>query len=427
MKFLKNSILLKTSAVYTLTNIINSAIPFLMMPVLTRVLSPVDYGIVSMFQVLLGIVAPFTGLSVNGAINRRYYDRDKIDFPKYVANCFVLLLSSTLIVGILFILFGKGISNATSFPVGWLWAVLIVSCCQFIISIVLIHWQVQIKPLFFSIFQITNTLLNMGLSIWFVIGLGYNWQGRIQGQVITAIVFSIIGIFILYRSGWIKWGINKEYLKHALFFGIPLIPHTLGTFIITMSDRLFLTNMVGVAETGLYTVGYQIGNIVGLIQDAINKAWVPWLFNKLKNINENSKVQIVKITYILFIFIAIIALVLSAIAPWLLSFFVGEEFRSAGKYVFWIAIGYAFNGMYKIIANYIFYVEKTKYLAWMTFLTALLNIFFTFILIKINGPVGAAQATALAFFISFILTWVLSSKLYKMPWMTFLKVKEYKK
>ncbi|WP_394186939.1 lipopolysaccharide biosynthesis protein [Metabacillus halosaccharovorans] len=416
---LKKSILLKTSAVYTLTNIINAAIPFLMMPILTRELTPVDYGIVSMFQVLVGIVAPFTGLSVNGAINRKYYDRDKIDFPKYVANSIILLLSSTLIVGILFILFSKGISDISAFPKGWLWAVLVVSFCQFIISIVLVHWQVQVKPLFFGIFQISNTLLNVGLSLWFVLGLNFNWQGRIQGQVVTAILFAIVGFIILNKNGWIKWGLNKEYMKNGLQFGLPLIPHTLGAFIITMSDRLFLTNMVGVAETGLYTVGYQFGNIIGLVQDAFNKAWVPWLFGKLKVGEEETKKQIVKITYIYFVVILTGALLLSVLAPWFLSFFVGEEFRDASKYVFWVALGYAFNGMYKLVGNYIFYAEKTKYLAWITFLTAILNIIFTYVMIKINGPIGAAQATALAFFISFILTWILSSRIYKMPWFSF--------
>jgi O-antigen/teichoic acid export membrane protein len=160
-----------------------------------------------------------------------------------------------------------------------------------------------------------------------------------------------------------------------------------------------------------------------LIQDSFNKAWVPWLFAQLKKGNENNKKRIVKITYIYFGAIILLALLLSATAPWFLNFFVGEEFKEAGKYVFWIAIGYAFNGMYKLVGNYIFYAEKTKYLAWITFLTAILNIIFTYLLIKLNGPVGAAQATALAFFISFVLTWILSSKVYKMPWLSFTKNK----
>jgi O-antigen/teichoic acid export membrane protein len=413
---LSGSVLLKSSFIYTGTRVINSAIPFLMMPILTRYLNPTDYGIVTMFQVLVGIIGPFTGLSINGAINRQYYERDKINFPRYVANSFYLLLLSTFIVGLFFMIFAPQISSFSAFPEEWLWAVLLVSFCHFIIAVVLLQWQVQVKPLYFGIFQITNTILNVSLSLWFVVLLGFDWQGRIQGQVLTAVIFALIALYVLWKNGWLAKGLSKQYMMHGIKFGVPLIPHSLGSFLITMTDRFFITNMVGIAETGLYAVGYQFGNIIGIIQDSFNKAWVPWLYERLKKDDDNEKIRIVKITYIYFVAILLLAIVFSLMAPWFLTFFVGDKFTESGKYIFWIAIGYAFNGMYKMVTNYIFYAEKTSYLAWVTFLTALLNVVFTYLFIKINGPIGAAQGTALAFFISFVLTWLLSQKVYKMPW-----------
>jgi O-antigen/teichoic acid export membrane protein len=82
-KFINTS-LFRSASVYTLTQAINSAIPFFLMPILTRYLTPTDYGIVAMFGVLLSFVAPFTGLSIHGAIARQYYDRDEIDM---LDNC----------------------------------------------------------------------------------------------------------------------------------------------------------------------------------------------------------------------------------------------------------------------------------------------------------------------------------------------------
>jgi len=40
-------------------------------------------------------------------------------------------------------------------------------------------------------------------------------------------------------------------------------------------------------------------------------------------------------------------------------------------------------------------------------------------MIKTNGVISAAQATTITFFIQFILTFILSSKVYKMPWNVF--------
>jgi len=66
--------------------------------------------------------------------------------------------------------------------------------------------------------------------------------------------------------------------------------------------------------------------------------------------------------------------------------------------------------------NYIFYLKKTHKLVSITFFSGFLHIVLSYFLIKENGPIGAAQATTISFFVTFILVWILSSKLYSMPW-----------
>ena len=211
----------------------------------------------------------------------------------------------------------------------------------------------------------------------------------------------------------------KTYVKDALVFGIPLIPHAFGGWVITWIDRIFINSMVSVAATGIYTVGYQVGMIIGLLAISFNRAWTPFLFEKLKENNSASKLRIVKFTYLYGVGIIVLALALSLVAPWFLEFFVSKDFHCAYKYVFWIALGYAANGMYFMVVNYIFYVKKTYILAWVTFFSAGINIVLNYFFIKANGAIGAAQATTITFFISFILTWILSARVYKMPWLLY--------
>jgi O-antigen/teichoic acid export membrane protein len=389
-----------------------------MLPILTRFLTPLEYGIVAMFQVLVGIVGIFSGLATHGAISRQYYERETINISKYITNCFYIWIVSSLFIGLVFYLFSEWISHFTDFPAEWLWAVLVVSAGQFIVSVVLILWQVQIKPIPYGTFQILLTLINVGLSLWFIVGFGMGWQGRVDGQVLAYLIFASLGLFILWKNGWLnKWTYESDYVKHALGFSLPLLPHSLGMWAIVMTDRILITNMVGVADTGVYVVGTQIGMIIGLLQHSFNQAWVPWLFSQLKKEDETIKLKIVKITYLYDILIFIAAILLVWISPWLLDFFVGNDFSGANDYVLWIALGYAFNGMYKMVTNYIFYAQKTAYLAAMTFLTAIVNIGLSYLLIRINGTVGAAQGTMLAFLLSFILTWIIANKTYKMPWL----------
>ncbi len=48
--------LIKSSGIYTLSSFISAAVPFILIPVLTRVLSPEDYGVLSMFSIVLALI-----------------------------------------------------------------------------------------------------------------------------------------------------------------------------------------------------------------------------------------------------------------------------------------------------------------------------------------------------------------------------------
>lgn len=407
--------LFKSSGIYTLSNIFEKSIPFLLLPVLTRYLSTEDYGIVSMFVVLVGLSIPFTGLATKPAVLRSYYKKE-IDFPAYVSNTLFILLFSTAGVSLIFALFADIISKYSGFPAEWLFTVIIVSATQYVTNILLVIWQAQDKPIQYGVFKIGLTTLNLAIAIGLIVGLGYGWEGKILGQIIATALFFGIGLIILWRYGLIKFKIVKEYISHALSYGIPLIPHSLSTFLITMIDRVFITNMIGISETGIYTVGYQIGMIIGVLADSFNKAWTPWLFEKLNEGGIQIKQKIVKFTYGYIVGITALAIFLSLIAPWFMSFFVGTEFSGSVQFVFWIAIGYSFKGMYYMVTNYIFFVEKTHLLSWMTFVAAGLNIVLNYFFIRSFGAIGAAQATTITYLIQFLLTWYLASKVYTMPW-----------
>ncbi len=416
IKRIFNSSLIRGAGIYAFFSMINSAIPFFLLPVLTRYLTPTDYGIISMFLVLVGLSRPFIGINLHGAISVKYFDRADVDFPKYIGNCFLLLFISLAIVSGVFWLFAGPISELAAFPGNWLWAVVFVAFGQYLILVLMTLWQVQKKPVSYGIYQILQTVANLSITIFLVVLLGKNWQGRVEAQIITMFCFALFGFIWLYKNGWVKFAYDKAYVGNALRFGVPLIPHALGAIAITYTDRLFITNMVNVAETGIYTVGWQVAQIIGLLAMSFNNAYKPWLYERLKKNDFELKVKIVKFTYLYFVAILAFAVSLAFLMPWFLRFFVGQDFVTAGIYVLWIAIGCAFSGMYYMVANYIFYAEKTHILAWVTFITALTNIGLNYFFIKKNGAIGAAQATALAFFMSFILTWLLSAKAYKMPW-----------
>ena len=407
---------LRNAFIYIASNAMRSAIPFFLLPILTRYLTPFDYGIVATFQVLLAIVMVFVNLEMGSVVAVNFFKLNKQEFRVYIGNViFIVFISFFLTFSIIYVL-KRPLSHLIKFPENWVPIAVVVALCQSIFTLPLTLWEVEQKPLPYGIFQILQTFLNVSLSLVFVVMLGWQWQGRLLGTVIASIAFALIGVFIICKRKYLNFSFNKRYIRDALFFGMPLIPHALGWWIMVSIDRIFINSMVGVAATGIYTVGYRIGMIISLLTVSFNRAWFPFLFQKLKEDNYSTKVKIVKLIYLYDAGIIALALALGFVAPYFLKFLVGKSFYSAYRYVMWIALGCAANGMYFMVANFIFYVKKTYIFAWTTSLSAAINIGLNYFLIRANGAIGAAQATTITFFISFVLTWILSAKVYKMPW-----------
>lgn len=423
LKIFSKSSLVKSAALYTFFNVLNAATPFLLIPILTTHLRTNGYGIIAMFTILISVLNPIIGLSVNGAITRQYFSLSHIEFRKYIGNCFLIFIISVLLISLSFLFFSTMIFEWTAIPTKWLYVAILISSCQFIYTVLLTYWQVTDRPFKFGLFQISNSLLNLLISIYFVVGLSFNWQGRLYAWFISAGIMAVVAIFLIVKNKIIIINFDKKYIRHALNFSIPLIPHTIGGLMIGLSDRVIIKNVLGVGETGIYTVAFQLASVLGILMTAFNSAFVPWLFRRLGEDSKERKSELVKYTY--FGFLGIIALVvLGSIVNYFLSdYIIGSNFSKSKRYVPFLLIAFGFNGMYMLVTNYLFYIEKTHLLAKSTFVVAVINIPLCYYLTLHGDLFGATIATIVAYFLLFIFTWILSAKSYKMPWFNAIDLK----
>lgn len=415
--------LIKDTTVYGAGSLANRIIPVLLLPVLTRYLTPEEYGIVAIFAVSAAIVVNFVGFNLQAAIQRFYVDFSKQQLSDYVGTATLVISFSTAILLGLSIISKRPIADLLGISHSWIPAIIIVSFCQAIIAILEVIWRMERKARPFVIFQFLMTLANLVLSVVFVAGLLWHWQGRLLGILCSYGFFALLGLFILRAKGYLKFIFHKRNAKQMLWFSVPLIPQTLSTWIITGSDRLFVINMVGAYAVGLYSVGYAIGQVIQLLQHAFSQAWVPFLFQLLKKDEEKARIQIVKFIYFHHAVIIILAFSLHFAAPFILKALVGKSFQGASQFVIWIAMGYAVNGMYRMVFPFLNYAQKTHLAPIGSTIAAGGNLFLNYILIKLNGPIGAAQATFISFCILYIITFYLCNHAYKMPWLFWLPKK----
>lgn len=411
--------LYKGASIYLVSNLLNAIIPFLLLPILTRYLSPAEYGQIAMFQTLLAGVSTFIGLNTVGAANRKFYDNDLDEtvLKQFNGSCIQILIASSIIAFVGIFLFKNQLSEFLAIPTSWVLAAVIISVFSFITTMRLGQWQIRSQAKWFGVLQVSSSLMNMLLSLLFVIILTKGAQGRIDAQVITAIVAAIIALIWLYKDKLLQFNIWKpQQIKEALSFGIPLIPHHVGFFLISAVDRFVINQKLGLSDAGIYMVAVQLSMAMAIIFDAINKAYVPWLFERLKRDEYEEKKQIVKYTYLFFIVALLIACIAFIIGPFFINLVAGNKYVEAGKVIGLLCLGQAFGGMYLMVTNYMFFSKKTGMLALVTISTGLINVFLLFIFVDHFGLIGAAISFSVAKLIQFLSTWFMASNFTDMPW-----------
>ena len=415
------STLLKSSLIYTFCDAINKAVPFLILPLLSYYLVPSDYGIITNFNVLLSIVSIFIMLGVDSAIAINYYKLDQRDLSRYIFNALLIVFFTTGLMIIFFLIFENYIYTFVKIPTTYLFILILMALAICISAINLSLWRLEEKPLKFGVYEIIQSVINIGASLIFVIGYNMGWVGRVNGMIIAILSFGFISLILLYRRGYLKFNFDKIYLKDLVLFGLPLIPHTLSFWVRSGIDRIYITKLIDESATGLYATGFQFGVLVSFLTLSFNNAFSPYLFKSLSVTDSNqlfqNKVKLVKITYYGIALLIIICIFFTVGSNFILTHFFSEQYLKAKDFVFWAVLSQTFQGMYLLFVNYIFFVKRTKALASITFICACLQLVLSYFSIKHFGAIGGAYSTVFISFLNFISVAYLSNSVYKMPWM----------
>lgn len=415
LKKLLKSKLLGNAAIYALANVLNGVIPFLLLPILTRIFTPEEYGLVTLVSAVIAVMGAFTGLSTHGAVSVKYFE-NTVNHPQFVGASLLVLGGSTVFVLTFLLIAGDAISSWINLPKQWLFIAAIASAAQFVINIRLTMWQVKGQPIRYGLFQISQTLFNLGLSLALVFWAVWGWEGRIWGIILAIMIFAVLAFVSMQVSSLVKFKYARTYTKAALTFGVPLIPHTIGGFAIAMSDRFILSSVLDVESVGIYSVGMQMGMVIGVFADAFSKAYGPHLYKLLSNEHQDLR-KLVLNTYCIFIVFLGAAFFYTILIGYVYDIFIGDAFKKSIGVAKLSSFGFAFSGMYYAVANILFYKEKTGYISMLTFACGTLTLVLTYLLVVSFGIIGAAWSffiTQFLFVVGFIF---LIQKFFPLPWL----------
>src|SRR5690606_39005645 len=252
----------------------------------------------------------------------------------------VLLASGALGVAVLgTLVLASG--SVLGLPPFWLLALPILAVTNMVGEMNLTILRNQQRPLAFAGYEVSRAPLDFGLTLLLVVAVGLGWQGRAAGMAVASVALAFASIVTMWRTGHLRPGIDRAHMASILSISLPLIPHALGSALISFSDRIVLERTLGAAATGVYTVGYPVGPIMQLVVTALSRTWSPWLYKELAQDTTAARHRVARATIALCVALLFTAGLITLGTGFLLPLMTPPEYHGATAYVGWVAFALA--------------------------------------------------------------------------------------
>ena len=369
---------LKDSIIYLIGELINKALPFLLLPYLTRKLGVEGFGELSYYLTILALLSIFIGLSQEGAVTRYYYF--------YGNKAIDLIVKAGYIYNIVF--------SSICLMIAWIFKseiiayITLIATFNSLLSVQLALRQTKKQPIPYILIQFLSSL---SLVLFTILMLEYIDGNQVINRLLALLFSSALVFFVTYFFINKKIKINKKFsmlsyksaLLYIFSFGGPLILHQLGFFMKGQIDRIFIYEIYSATELGIYSAGVQIASVLTIFFMALNKAIVPYYYERMKN-NTITIDIIKKYTIISLFFIGLPALICTFIPSFVFEWFLGEGFGGVKYFCVIFLLGFGLILPYLLLVNYYFYLSENHLIAKLNILSALIYTLLVFVFSKIS-------------------------------------------
>jgi len=402
-------IFLKDTFLYAIGVFAIRLINFILMPFLTRMISPSEYGIITLLLTISPIILYIITLQISQAIPKYCANNpDNILKKTYISTGFWYVFFSYIIFYLLISLFPKFSKIILGLPhQEGLFNLALINICLFGLFTFLetqLRWDKKVIE--YTIVSVSIMLFSLILIVTFIfMNMG------LKGYFIGSAIAQFIGCVMAYYYGRdnYKFIFSKQLLKQMLNFTFPLCIAAVGGYLYANLNQWLIRFFCDFHALGIYGVASRFASIVSILLGCISLSITPIIYAEYK------KPEMPHFISFLFRICLLFALWCAAIFmvfnQQILSIIVGKDFFNAGKYIPLLLLSYTFSSFYIFTpGQWIF--NKTREMAAVNLIAGLINLLLALILIKTFLISGAVIALFIASLFQLFLNIYFSNKYY---------------
>ena len=406
----------KTSIIYGLGGALSKGIPFLLLPVYTRIFSPTEYGQIEMMTVISALLSAILIMGLDSAQSFYFFEKEK-EGKSQQKKIISAILQWRIIWGLTVIFISGSLSpllNSWFFD-GQLSFEFFLVAFSGAFFVTLMGQSIEIfrlcfRPWPYISISFLNSLLAAIIILSFIALFDYGILGYFYGTTIAAFITAIIGWYLV--RDFIDFSrFHSVLLPELLSFGFPLLPLGISLYALNAMDRWFIQFYHGPEKLGVYAVAAQIAILMSLLIETFRKAWWPISMKAMHSSDGKKTFRLIARIYIGLVCIGI--LTLSMLIERLVELMSTAAFYSASDIALILVWPPMFYGFYMLVSAGLWKNKKTNLMFLVFFAATVVNLILNQLLVPSYEGVGAAIATLLSFIFLIIFCLYLGEKNWK--------------
>lgn len=384
--FIKNTIIIFLSKFCT------QFLSFFLLPFFTALLSTEEYGYFDLYSTYAWLLAIFLTLQLENGIFRFLIDKreNNSEIKNIITNGIIVILVQLLIFMSIYFICLK---------------ILKIKNIEYIfimtLSTSLLNLMLQIsrglgKNIEYGLASIISGSSNVLLCILFIKYLSMKLSGIVLAYVFSNILALLFLIFKIKIYKYISFSVlSKNKIKELIKYSFPLIPNSISSWIMSISDKIMISFLLGVSFNGIYSVSTKFSLLISHIFNVFSLSWTESA--SMSNNDEDRSIYFSKIINIVFLLCSFMCLLILAAMPIIFKILIKEPYFDAYKYIP-ILICASFFELFSILIGGVFIALKLpKEIATTTILGGIINILINIFFMKKYGLIIASLSTLISY------------------------------
>ncbi|MES2863760.1 MAG: oligosaccharide flippase family protein [Bacteroidota bacterium] len=428
-----NRSLFKQTLIYGIATVLPRVISFLLVGLHTDLMPKVAYGEITILLAYMIFFNVILSYGMETAFFRFYHKQE--DKQEVISTATVSIFWSTILFLSIALLFQKTLAGLLNVDKEYVNYAIWILAFDALVIIPFSKLRAEQKPIKYSVFKISNVIINMLLNVFLLAILPklalnnpqgfwstFYFEDYQIGYVFLANLIASLFTFVLFMPHYFQpnWLFNKELWRQMLKYGWPILFAGLAFGINEHLDKILLSEWLDPAEAkaavGAYSACYKIGLFMVLFRTAYTLGIEPFFFSQAGNANApQTYATITKYFVILGSLILLVVVVFADVVKMLLVR--QEEYWEAMKIVPLIIIANFFLGIYTSLSVWYKLIDKTIIGAYISAVGAIITLSLNYILI-VNfhmSYLGSAIATICAYGSMMVISYYLGRERYPIP------------